>query len=294
MRIDALLAGSRPIFSFEFMSPRSDDEAAKLFRTVTDLSQLEPAFVCVTCRPSSRDSTVDLAVRIHGQLGLVTMAHLVCVDASKPEMLGLLDRLAAGGVRNVLALRGDLPDSGEATLSAGLAHASDLAALVGGYGNFCIGGACYPEQHPGSENMEDDLKYTRLKIQKGVSFLITQMFFENATYFRFVKEATARGITVPILPGIMPITHFGQVSRIKAMGSSIPPKLEALMMRHQGDSAAIGDIGIAWASLQCVDLLKGGAPGVHFYTFNRSPATRAIYGALRAMNLDVPNEIFRK
>ncbi len=285
-RIDALLAGERPTFSFEFMSPRSDEEAAALFGTVTELSRLNPDFVCVTCRPNSRDATVDLTMRIQSQLDLVAMAHLVCVAASELEMRGLLDRLAAGGVRNVLALRGDIPAPGTAMPSASLEHASDLAAMIAGYGTFCIGGACYPERHPDSASLDDDLRYTLLKIRRGVSFLITQMFFDNAAYFRFVKQAAAFGVTVPVLPGIMPITHFRQIARIKAMGASIPPKLEALMMRHQNDRSAIADIGIAWAALQCVELLEGGAPGIHFYTFNRSSATRAIFGAIRAANLD--------
>jgi methylenetetrahydrofolate reductase (NADPH) len=263
------------------MAPRTDREVEQLFQTVAGLAKLEPDFVCVTCRPASREATVELVARISHELDLTAMAHLVCAGAGKPEILALLNRLERGGVENVLALRGDL--EGDTPLGAGLAHGSDLCALIAEHAKVCIGAACYPEKHPESASASDDLAHTRKKIDAGASFLITQLFFENANYFRFSEAAHACGIDVPILPGIMPITHFRQLARVKAMGAIVPPKLEAMLLRYEREPDAIRDIGIAWAAIQCADLLERGAPGIHFYTFNRSPATRAVHGALQTL-----------
>jgi methylenetetrahydrofolate reductase (NADPH) len=283
MRIDDILARKWPTFSFEFMAPRTEDDVDTLFETVSDLAALQPDFVCVTCRPSSRGVTIDLVTKIQQQLGIVAMAHLICVGSNRLEIGGMLDRLSSAGVENVLALRGDIPAGREIGFSDGLEHGSDLASLIARRGDMCIGGACYPEKHQDSATIGDDLSNTALKVRSGASFLITQLFFDNAVYFSFAKEAFARGIAAPILPGIMPITHFKQLARVKEMGATVPPKFEATLERYRNEPDAIREIGIAWASLQCVELLDAGAPGIHFYTFNRSPATRALHGALRAM-----------
>ncbi len=213
------------------------------------------------------------------------MAHLICVGTTRRGVEETLGRLSAGGVENVLALRGDLPAGEDATASSNdLKHSTDLLQIVAGRDGFCAGGACYPEIHPESANLDEDLGHALLKVENGATFLITQLFLENAAYFRFVERASARRLEVPILPGIMPITHFAQLARIKTMGVSVPPKLEAMMLRYRENPDAIREFGITWASLQCAELLEGGAPGIHFYTFNKSPATRAIYGAIRATN----------
>jgi methylenetetrahydrofolate reductase (NADPH) len=283
VRIDDLLSRKRPSFSFEFMAPRSDGEVGALFETIADLARLNPDFVCVTCRPSSRDRTIDLTIAIRQRLGLVAMAHVICVGETRSGIEETLGRLSSGGVENVLALRGDVPaGQGAGALSNDLKHSTDLLKVVAGLGDFCAGGACYPEVHPESADLDEDLDRAVLKVKSGATFLITQLFLENSTYFRFVEGAARRGVDVPILPGIMPITHFAQLARIKTMGVSVPPKLEAMMLRYRENPDAIREFGIAWASLQCAELLERGAPGIHFYTFNRSPATRALYGAIRA------------
>jgi methylenetetrahydrofolate reductase (NADPH) len=263
------------------MAPRSQLEVEQLFQTMTDLAQLEPDFVCVTCRPASRDQTVELVTRIQLELRLTAMAHLICAGTNRREILASLDRLESGGIENVLALRGDR-ENGGSPFSGDLAHGSDLCALIADRGTFCIGGACYPEKHPESASIADDLTHTRAKIENGASFLITQLFFDNSSYEQFVDAASASGIDVPILPGVMPITHFRQMARVKEMGAVVPAKLEAMLLRYEQEPDAVREIGIAWASIQCAQLLKLGAPGIHFYTFNRSPATRAVHGALRA------------
>jgi methylenetetrahydrofolate reductase (NADPH) len=282
VRIETVLAQKRPTISFEFMAPRSGAEVAALFETIADLARLGPDFVCVTCRPSSRDRTMDLTIAIQKRLGLVAMAHLICVGTTRGEIASTLERLSSGGVENVLALRGDLSASSDiAALPEDLRYGTDLLSVATEAG-FCAGGACYPETHPESDGLDEDLDRALLKVRCGASFLVTQLFLDNSSYFRFVERAIRRGVDVPILPGIMPVTHFAQLARIKSMGVRVPPKFEATMLRYCEDASAIREFGIAWASIQCAELIEKGAPGVHFYTFNRSPATRAIYGALRA------------
>jgi len=199
----------------------------------------------------------------------------------------ILDEVAAAGVENVLALRGD-PPRGEADWKPhpkGLESSVELIELIRARYDLCIGATCFPEVHPEAAGLEHDLRYTKQKVDAGASFLITQLFFENEDYFRFVERAREFGIDVPIIAGIMPITNFEQVKRFTTMcGASIPPALfEQLEARHQeeGDEA-VTELGVAFATLQCADLLERGAPGIHFYTLNKSPATRAILSALKA------------
>jgi methylenetetrahydrofolate reductase (NADPH) len=167
--------------------------------------------------------------------------------------------------------------------ASAFAHASDLTAMVGRNYHFCIGGACYPEKHVESASLEDDLHNLKRKVDAGAEFLITQLFFDNDKYFQFVERARRIGITVPILPGVMPITNYEQIQRFTAMcGATIPPKLLAELEVRRDEPKAVEELGVAYATLQCTDLLQRGAPGVHFYTLNKSPATRAIVSALLA------------
>jgi methylenetetrahydrofolate reductase (NADPH) len=190
------------------------------------------------------------------------------------------------GIENVLALRGD-PPRGESDWKphpGGLSYSTELAQMISAGYEACIGGACFPEVHPEAPDLEHDLHFLKEKVQSGVSFLITQLFFDNELYFRFVDEARAAGITVPILPGVMPITDLGQIKTITGMcGASIPHALlEALEWRSH-DPEAVTALGVSYATLQCAELLARGAPGIHFYTLNRSHATRAILSALRVL-----------
>jgi len=284
VRIDHLIKTTWPTFSFEFMAPRSGDEVQRLFETITELQGLEPTFVCVTCRAQSRDETVELVGRIRRDTDLEVMAHLVCNGATRYQIDHILDRLQRYEVGNVLALRGDIDDPAlyAESVRDGLAYGSDLVRFIARRSGFCIGGACYPEGHVEAKSRVHDVAYTKLKVEAGASFLVTQLFFDNQLYFRHVQEARAAGIGVPILPGIFPITSVRQLSAIRALGASIPEQLEFEVMRRAGDPHAVAQFGVAWSTLQCTNLLAGGAPGVHFYTFNRSPATRAILRALRA------------
>ena len=294
MRINDLLRFARergePIFSFEFFPPKTDDGERALFQTVEALRPLGPAYVSVTygAGGSTRAKTLDLVKRLKRETEVEAMAHLTCVGASRDELAAVLDELAGAGVQNVLALRGD-PPRGETAFAPhpeGFRYASELVAFVRSQPErwrFCIGAGAYPEGHPETRDLALDLRNLKAKVDAGVDFLVTQLFFDNAHYFRFVERARAAGIAQPILPGIMPFTNVEQVERFTAMcGASIPPPLRAAMEVRRADADGARELGVAYASLQCADLLRHGAPGIHFYTLNRSPSTRAILAALRA------------
>jgi methylenetetrahydrofolate reductase (NADPH) len=285
MRIDTILASRRPVFSFEFFPPRTPEGVETLFETVEALKPLEPSFVSVTygAGGATRDGTVETVTRLK-ERGLETMAHLSCVGETVDGLVEILDRFDAAGIENVLALRGD-PPRGEAEFvqpEGGLSSAAELAAFISGRYGFAIGGACFPEVHPEAATPEADLDYLRTKVDAGATFLITQLFFENRTYFEFVEAARRHGIDVPIVPGIIPITSYAQIVRFcEICDASIPESLAEAMTALDGDPEAEAELGIAYASRQCEELLGGGAPGIHFYTLNRAPATRAALAALR-------------
>lgn len=277
----------RPFFSFEFFPPRDDDGARALLATIEALAPLRPAFVSITygAGGSTRQRTVDLAKKIQREIGLTVMAHVTCVGSSRAQLRELFDDLARAGIENVLALRGD-PPKGATTFEVppgGFAHASDLIAMLRRNYDFCIGAACYPEAHVEALSPEDDLVHLRRKVDAGADFLISQLFFDNARFRAFEQRARAAGVSVPILPGLMPITNYQQIARFtQAIGASIPPKLLRELEQRRDDGKAVEDLGVAYAALQATELLDRGSPGIHFYTLNRSPATRAIVSALIA------------
>jgi methylenetetrahydrofolate reductase (NADPH) len=276
----------RPCFSFEFFPPRTPAGEAALYEAIDDLRPLAPTFVSVTygAGGSTRDKTVEIVGRIRNELGIEAMAHLTCVGASRAELRAVLDRLLQAGIENVLPLRGD-PPRGEAQFTPhpdGLRYANELAAFIRADYPFCLGGACYPEPHPECPDLETGIAHLRLKVEAGAEFLITQLFFDNLYFFRFVEKARAAGIEVPIIPGIMPVTNVEQIERFTKMcGATIPTGYRAELQRRRNDPEAVIELGVAYATAQCRDLLEGGAPGIHFYTLNKSPATRRIMRSLR-------------
>ncbi len=286
MRIDALLATKRPVFSFEFFPPRTPEGVESLFETVEALKPLEPSFVSVTygAGGATREGTVEIATRIMSEHRLETMAHLSCVGETSEGLVEILDRLQAEGIDNILALRGD-PPRGEAEFKrpeGGLDSSAELAAFISERYGFAIGGACFPEVHPEAPSPEADLAYMKTKVTSGASFLITQLFFDNRAYFEFVQAARGSGIEVPIIPGVIPIASYAQIVRFcELCAASIPQPLAEAMEALEGDQDAEAELGTAYAARQCEELLAGGAPGIHFYTLNKAPATRAVLGALR-------------
>ena len=289
MRISERLSNpSKPCVSFEFFPPKTDEAVSQLFSALKDLAELEPGFVSVTygAGGSTRQRTLEMVTAIKRETGIEAMAHLTCVGHGRSELREILKRFEGAGVENVLALRGDPPKDQQAFSAApdGLSHGSELAGFIRSEGfGFCVGGACYPEIHPDSETREDDLAHLKKKVDAGAEFLITQLFFDNAFYFHFLQRARDAGITCPIIPGIMPITNYEQIDRITRMcGVTIPRKLELAAQKVKHDPDSLLQLGVAHATLQCVELLRHGVPGIHFYTLNKSRASKMIVTALEA------------
>jgi methylenetetrahydrofolate reductase (NADPH) len=289
MQIRDLLARGSASFSFEFFPPKSEEAAAQLEQTISELGPLDPTFVSVTygAGGSTREKTLAIVSRIKAETGIEAMAHLTCVGSTSAEIETVLDRLVDSGIENILALRGD-PPKGEAAFiptEGGFRYANDLVAMIRErYGDrLCVGGAGYPERHTECANPHVDLMNLKRKVDAGLDFIVTQLFFDNRRYFEFVDRARAVGIHVPIVPGIMPITNAGQIERFtSACGARIPFQLAAELDRRRNDPSAVLQLGVAHATAQCIELLMGGAPGIHFYTLNRSTATKDVFLALQA------------
>jgi methylenetetrahydrofolate reductase (NADPH) len=299
MRIDEFLdSANGPSFSFEFFPPKSEEGERNLRATLSALRELEPNFVSVTygAGGTTRERTVELTKWIKQDLGLEAMAHLTCVGASVNELQTVLDGIAEAGIDNVLALRGD-PPRGQAEWTPhpeGLQYSTELVGLIRSRYPLAIGAACFPEIHPQAPDLAHDLRFLKEKVDAGASFLITQLFFDNELYFNFVDEARAIGIDVPILPGIMPITDVKQIKTITDLcGATIPPALLGALEERAEDRDAVLELGVSYATLQCAELLARGAPGIHFCTLNRSPATRAILTALKLLKPWVRREVVR-
>ena len=288
MRISQMLSAGMPTVSFEFFPPKDDEGFVRLFETIEALRPLQPSYVSVTygAGGSTRRKTVELVRRIKREIGIESMAHLTCVGSARAEIAEVLDTLSAGGVENVLPLRGDPPRGEERfePVPGGFRYASELVAFIRPRYDFCLGGACYPETHPEAPSPEADLANLKRKVDAGAEFLITQLFFDNCDFQRFRDRAVNAGIGVPILAGIMPIRSLKQTQRFAQMcGARIPSDLLARMEAVQGDPAAVRRIGIEHATLQCRRLLEADVAGLHFYTLNHSTATRAIYSDIRGM-----------
>jgi len=287
MRIDEILASRGPSFSVEFFPPKSDEAKEQLFATAAALAPLEPDFVSVTygAGGSTRQGTVEITRRLKEEHGLETMAHLSCVGETTAGLAETIDRIQEVGIDNVFALRGDPPRGEENFVQpeGGLGSAADLARFINAGWDFCLGGACFPEVHPEAPDLDTDLDYLKRKVDSGVQYLITQLFFDNQIYFDFVRAARAKGIDVPIIPGVIPVQSFAHTKRICDLcDASIPASLERGFAAAGEDPEREFELGVAYAAQQCTELLMAGAPGIHFIALNKAPATRAVLGALRS------------
>ena len=286
MKIIDILKQDKPAFSFEFFPPKDDVGFDQLFKTIDNLKSWDPAFVSVTygAGGSTRSKTIDLVGRIKKEIGLESMAHLTCVGHSSDEILKVLKSIKEQNVDNVLALRGD-PPVGENNFTKpdnGFGYAVELVQFAREHFSFCIGVAGYPEGHPESMNLKEDLLHLKKKVLAGASFIVTQLFFDNKFYFDFVDNLRAIGVDVPVIPGIMPILNLKQIRRFTKMcGATIPNGLMTGLEAVQNDAEAICQIGIDHATNQCKNLLMHGAPGIHFYTLNRSRATLSVLERLK-------------
>lgn len=289
MRIDQLFKLGLPTLSFEFFPPKSETGFTQLYQTIDELHPLKPSYVSVTygAGGSTRQKTVDLVERIQNELTIRSMAHLTCVGHTADEIGSILDTLWNSGIRNVLALRGD-PPVGQSQFTAtegGFANSSELVRYIRARHDFCIGVAGYPEGHPQCLNRTRDLEHLAQKVDNGGNFIITQLFFENADFYRFRDTARSMGINVPIVAGLMPILNVAQTKRFVSMcGAKIPHALLTRLEGLEANPEAVYAAGIEYAVKQCEDLLANGVDGIHFYTLNKSKATVEICRAL-----DIPH-----
>ncbi len=287
MRISERLHSGKPTFSFEFFPPKDDIGFWDLYKTIESLKPLEPTYVSVTygAGGSTRRKTVDLVARIKRDIGIEPMAHLTCVGATGAEIGGVLDELRLRGIENVLALRGD-PPAGTGAFEptpGGFRHADELVKLIRTHHNhFCVGAACYPEGHPEAASREQDLENLKRKVDAGVDFLISQLFFDNADFYAFRDRAQDAGIQIPMIAGLMPILNVGQIKRFTTMcGAKMPAELLRRVEAVEDDPEAVRQIGTYHAVEQARQLLKEGVAGIHFYTLNKSTATRAIFQLIK-------------
>ena len=284
--IDILKGNTRPIFSFEFFPPKSEEGRTELFEALKNVKTLNPGYISVTygAGGGSRDRTIEVVEQAKNILGLESMAHLTCVGHSKEEIGKILDELETSGIENVVALRGD-PPKGEISFKPnqhGFKYASELTEFIRGSYSFCIAVAGYPEGHIESQSKETDWDYLSQKVRAGADFIITQLFFDNYHFFTFEKKMREKGVSVPIIPGIMPITNFHQIVRFTQMcGAKIPEKIIRDLQPIQNDLVEVQRYGIEYATSQCKELIAHGVPGIHFYTLNKSHASQEIIRGLK-------------
>ncbi len=295
MHINDIFKSQRPTFSFEFFPPKTAEASAALFETVTELAAYKPAFVSVTygAGGSTRQMTHDLVVRIKDEAGIATVPHLTCVCHSESEIQSILERYAAAGVSNILALGGDPPRNLTSYRKADdhFQHAADLVAFTKKFNDagvhadkrgFGIGVAGFPEGHPSTPNRMLEMDYLKAKVDAGADYICTQLFFDNHDFFDFRERCRIAGIHIPIIAGIMPITSSSGMKRMAELagGSRYPAKLLRAIARCGDDEDAVERVGTHYATEQCANLLDNGVDGIHFYTLNKSKATRQIYSSL--------------
>jgi methylenetetrahydrofolate reductase (NADPH) len=288
VRIGTLLQEGGRSFSFEFFPPKDEEGERVLWQSISELEPLQPTFVSVTygAGGTTRDRTVAITGRIARETSMLPMAHLTCVGHTTDELGTILASLTDAGVHNVLALRGD-PPGGPGTewvpTAGGVDYASELVALIKASSEeLSVGVAAFPEGHRDALTLDDDVRVLRAKYDAGAEFAVTEMVLRASDYFALVERARAAGIDFAIIPGLMPITNLNQIKRMAELsGRDVPAESVARISAHEGDPAAIRAEGIAMATELADELLAGGAPGLHFYTLNRSKATREIYAGLK-------------
>lgn len=275
-----------PVFSFEFFLPKTSQGMEGFKDTVRELKQLDPSFVTLTygAGGSARDRTIETAGMIQNEIGLTTVAHLTGIAHTREEIDGLLKQIRDRGIENIMALRGDNPKDAPVlpVEKREYRYATDLIRHINQFGGFCVGVAGYPEKHPEAPTLEEDLENLKEKVEAGSDFITTQLFFENEPYFQFVEKLRKIGITQPVLPGLMPVTNYGQLKKFAGMcGAVIPEQMTRDLEPRQNDPEFVTQFGIDWTYRQARELLDRGAPGIHFYTLNKSRSTAVILSRLQ-------------
>ena len=271
MKVADIIKSEKPSLSFEVFPPKTDAVFESIRQATEDVAALKPDYMSVTygAGGGTSEHTVAIAANLEKRFHVPVVAHISCISSTKEGVHRQLEAMKAAGLTNVLALRGDIPEGGE--MPGVYAHASDLIPEIMEAGDFCVGCACYPEGHPESPNQKEDILHLKDKVGAGCSYLVTQMFFDNDVFFNFLYKVREAGITVPVVPGIMPVTNAKQVNRIRTLsGQNIPPRFRYIVDRFGEDPAAMAQAGIAFATQQIVDLYANGINAVHVYSMNNA------------------------
>ena len=277
MKITEILSQEKPVLSFEVFPPKKESAYETVEQAAVEIARLSPSFMSVTYGAGGGTSqyTADLAACLEKKYGVTSMAHLTCVSSTREHVRGVVERLRENGIENILALRGDIPSDGH--VEKDYSHASDLAAELAAMGDFCIGGACYPEGHPESKNKAEDIRYLKEKVDAGCSFLTTQMFFDNSVMYSFLYQIREMGITVPVLAGVMPVTNKKQIKRsCELSGTYLPTRFKRMVDKFGDDPASMKQAGIAYATEQIIDLIANGVKGIHVYSMNKPEIAQAV------------------
>lgn len=279
MKISEVLKQDKPTLSFEVFPPKKDTDFAQVEAAATQIAALNPSYMSVTygAGGSTKGLTIRLAEEIQKKYDVATIAHLTCVCAGKDSIRQALSDMKAAGIENILALRGDIPRDYEGEVFTDFAHASELAELIKACGDFCVGGACYPEVHPDSADRNADIEGLKRKVEAGCEYLTTQMFFDNNIFFNFMYRIREAGITVPVIPGIMPITKRAQVKNaVKLSGCNVHERFKNIVDRFGDTESAMSQAGVAYATDQIIDLIANGVNHIHIYSMNKPEIAKAI------------------
>ncbi len=278
MYIKDIFKNRRSVYSFEVFPPKKATGFEAVKETVKTLSSMPIDYMSVTygAGGSTSKSTPDVADFIENECGMTSLAHLTCISSDKAQIKSILDDLKSKGIENILALRGDIPK--DSPITTDYKYACDLISEIKSYGNFCVGGACYPEMHPDSENMEKDIENLKIKADCGCDFFVTQMFFDNDRFYDFRNKLQQKGINLPITAGIMPLTNAGQIERMCLLsgGASMPSKFTRMFARYEHNPEALKQAGVAYAIDQITELLSNDINGIHLYTMNKSEVAQKI------------------
>lgn len=280
MKISELLKTKEVTISCELFPPKKGSELKKAHEIVKEMAKVKPSFMSVTYGASGgiSEHTVDLANEVQNINGVLALAHLTCASSERNKIQEVLKELQEHEIENILALRGDIPENLDFPLPDQYHHASELIEEIKSFGDFCIGGACYPEGHPEAESIEADIEHLKRKVDAGCEFLTTQMFFDNNIMYNFLYRTLKKGIEVPMIAGIMPVTNVNQIKRITSLsGTILPQRFRAIVERFADDPAALKQAGIAYATEQIIDLIANGVGHVHIYTMNKPDVAGAIF-----------------
>ena len=283
MKIKELLTENKVHISFEVFPPKTDAKYENVIGAVDEIAKVSPSFISVTYGAGGGTSknTVKIASHIQNDLGVNSIAHLTCVSSTREEVRQRIEELKESGIQNILALRGDIPKEASFPVPNQYKYAYELIEDIKSQGDFCIGAACYPEGHVETEHKEDDIMHLKQKVDCGVDFLTTQMFFDNAVFYNFLYRIREKGITVPVLPGIMPVTNGKQIARsCQLSGAVLPSRFRAIVDRFGENPKAMQQAGIAYATDQIIDLIANGIQNIHVYSMNKPEVAAAIMANL--------------